>query len=41
LDLQGIQERQVVAVEVERICTITTRRGAEIIETPVDCNVEN
>ena len=41
LDLLGIQERQVVAVEVERICTITTRRGAEIIETPVDCNVEN
>ena len=40
-DLLGIEERQVVAVEVAEICTVRTRRGAEIIETEIDCNVEN
>lgn len=41
LDLLGIQQTQVVAAQVERICTIKTRRGAEIIETPITCQVEN
>ncbi len=36
-DLLGIEERQVVQVEPERVCTIRTRRGAEIIETPIPC----
>ena len=40
-DLLGIKERQVVAVEVAEICTVRTRRGAEIIETEIDCNTEN
>jgi pilus assembly protein CpaB len=35
--LLGLQERQVVQVEEERVCTIKTRRGAEIIETPITC----
>jgi len=41
LDLLGIEQTQVVAAQVERICTIKTRRGAEIIETPITCQVEN
>ncbi len=40
-DLLGIEDRQVVAVEVAEICTVRTRRGAEIIETEIDCNTEN
>ncbi len=36
-DLLGIEERQVVEVERDRVCTIKTRRGAEIIETPIAC----
>jgi len=40
-DLLGIQERQVVAVQVERVCTVKTRRGADIIETPIECPSEN
>lgn len=36
-DLLGIEERQVVAIERQEVCTIKTRRGAEIIETPIAC----
>lgn len=35
--LLGIVTQQVVAPQVERVCTIKTRRGAEIVETPVAC----
>lgn len=37
-DLLGVQERQVVAVEAAKVCTVRTRRGAEIIDTQIDCN---
>ena len=36
-DLLGIESRQVVQAEVERVCTVKTRRGAEIIETEIEC----
>ncbi len=36
-DLLGIQEQQVVQVQPDKVCTIKTRRGAEIIETPIAC----
>lgn len=35
--LLGIQEERVVEVEKEEVCTIKTRRGAEVVEIPVDC----
>jgi pilus assembly protein CpaB len=35
--LLGIEERRVVQAEEERICTIKTRKGAEIVEVPVAC----
>ncbi len=35
--LLGIKEREVVEAQVDRVCTIKTRRGAEIIETPIAC----
>jgi pilus assembly protein CpaB len=40
-DLLGIVERQVVEATVEQVCTIKTRRGGEIIVTPIECQVEN
>ncbi|MEL7114246.1 MAG: Flp pilus assembly protein CpaB [Pseudomonadota bacterium] len=38
-DLLGIviQEEEVVEIEKPKVCTIRTRRGAEIIETPIPC----
>lgn len=34
----GIQdEQQVVAAPVEEVCTIKTRKGSEIVETPIPC----
>ncbi len=36
-DLLGIEEQQVVQVQPDKVCTIKTRRGAEIIETPIAC----
>ncbi len=36
-DLLGIQAQRIVEVEREKVCTIKTRRGAEIIETPIAC----
>lgn len=35
--LLGIQQADQVEVQQERVCTIRTRKGAEIIETPVPC----
>ncbi len=40
-DLLGIEEREVVEAQIDRVCTIKTRRGAEIIETPIDCAATN
>jgi len=40
-DLLGIQERKVVQAIAPRVCSIKTRRGAEIIQTPVACPTEN
>ena len=36
-DVLGLGDRQVVEVESEKVCTVKTRRGAEIIETQVEC----
>lgn len=36
-DLLGIEEQQVVEVEEERVCTIRTRRGADVVEIPIPC----
>lgn len=36
-DLLGIEESQVVSIERQQVCTVKTRRGAEIIETPIPC----
>lgn len=36
-DLLGIVEEQIVEIEEERVCTIKTRRGAEVVEIPVAC----
>ena len=35
--LLGIQEQQIVAVEVERVCTVKTRKGADVLEMPIPC----
>ncbi|OOY27658.1 Flp pilus assembly protein CpaB [Thioclava sp. L04-15] len=35
--LLGIQREQVRQVEKAKVCTIKTRRGSEIIETPIPC----
>ncbi len=35
--LLGIQAQRIAEIEEERVCTIRTRRGAEIIETPITC----
>jgi pilus assembly protein CpaB len=35
--LLGIQEIVREEAQVERVCTVRTRRGADIIETRVDC----
>lgn len=40
-DLLGIEERQVVQVEAEKVCSVKTRRGSEIIETKIACPQEN
>lgn len=40
-DLLGIEDRQVVEIEAARVCTVRTRRGGEIIVTPVECPTEN
>ncbi|MEP3346983.1 MAG: Flp pilus assembly protein CpaB [Litoreibacter sp.] len=35
--LLGIQDKAVVAKEVEKVCTIKTRKGAEVVEIPIPC----
>ncbi len=40
-DLLGIEEQQIVKAEQPRVCTIRTRRGSEIIETPIPCPAGN
>ncbi len=35
--LLGIQPEQIVAQDTPQVCTITTRRGAETVETPIPC----
>lgn len=35
--LLGVQDRKVVQAEEQKVCTIKTRKGAELIEVPVDC----
>ncbi len=40
-DLLGIVEQKVVKAEPEKVCTVKTRRGAEIIETPIECPPSN
>lgn len=32
-----VQEEEVVEVVKEKVCTIRTRRGGEIVETPIPC----
>ncbi len=36
--LLGVVEQQVVQIEAEKICTIRTRRGAEVVELPIPCS---
>ena len=36
-DLLGIVEQKVVEAKPEKVCTVKTRRGAEIIETQIEC----
>ncbi|MGR3436713.1 MAG: Flp pilus assembly protein CpaB [Shimia sp.] len=35
--LLGVEEREIVAVKEEEVCTIRTRRGAEVVEIPIPC----
>lgn len=35
--LLGIVQQQVVEAPKERVCTIRTRKGGEIIDTPIPC----
>ncbi|MDJ0826056.1 MAG: Flp pilus assembly protein CpaB [Rhodobacter sp.] len=35
--LLGIEAEQIAEVQEEEVCTIRTRRGADIIETPIPC----
>ena len=35
--LLGIKQQEIVEVEQERVCTIRTRKGADVIETPFPC----
>lgn len=36
-DLLGIVEERLVEVEEERVCTVRTRRGANVVEIPIAC----
>jgi pilus assembly protein CpaB len=36
-ELLGIEEELIVEVEKERVCTIRTRRGAEVVEIAIPC----
>ena len=36
-ELLGIQPEEAVVVEEERVCTVKTRKGAEVLEMPIPC----
>ena len=36
-ELLGIEEEEVVQAQEQRVCTIRTRKGAEVIEIPIPC----
>ena len=36
-ELLGIQEQVKVEREAERVCTVKTRKGAEVVEIPIQC----
>ncbi len=36
-DLLGIERAQVIERQAERVCTVRTRRGAEVVEIPIPC----
>lgn len=36
-DFLGIEQREVVEVQKEKVCTVKTRKGAELVETPIPC----
>jgi pilus assembly protein CpaB len=36
-ELLGIERTQVVEREAERVCSVRTRRGAEVVEIPIPC----
>ncbi|WP_225027672.1 Flp pilus assembly protein CpaB [Xinfangfangia pollutisoli] len=35
--LLGIEQKEVVAVEAPQVCTIKTRKGADVVEIPIPC----
>ena len=39
--LLGIEEAEIVEAERERVCTVRTRRGAEVVEIPIPCPATN
>lgn len=39
-ELLGIEEEEVVVAEQERVCTIRTRRGNDVVEIPIPCAAE-
>lgn len=36
-DLLGIVEREIVQAEQEKVCTVKTRKGADVVEIPIPC----
>ncbi|NUB44161.1 Flp pilus assembly protein CpaB [Fertoebacter nigrum] len=36
-DLLGIVEREIVQAEQEKVCTVKTRKGADVVEMPIPC----
>lgn len=37
-DLLGLERRQEARVEKEKVCTIKTRRGSEVVDIPIPCS---
>ena len=35
--LLGIEQQAVAKVEEEKVCTIRTRKGADVVEIPIPC----
>lgn len=40
-ELLGIEEAEIVEIERERVCTVRTRRGADVVEIPIPCPETN